>query len=86
MTNMHTIVIDLFHELTAKLICKENTWSNNNNGFGVTLESVDCINNHAQSLTTTSRNKNATFFEFLHLGDDAGLMGTKNHACASQCG
>ena len=85
MTDMRPCVRYLFHELTAKLVCKENTWSNNYDGFRTTLESIDCINNHAQSLTTTSRNKDATFVEFLHLGDDAGLVGTKNHVRASQC-
>ena len=80
MTNMRPCARDLFHELTAKLVCKENTWRNNYDGFRTTLESVDCINNHAESLTTTGWNKDTTLVDFLHLGYDAGLVGTKNHA------
>ena len=83
--NMHDstthMTIEIAEELLKQLISKKNTRSNNNNCLNIIRlkESTLAIFHHDDSLSTTSRNIDATFVVVLNCVKCSLLMRTKLH-------
>ena len=81
--NVHHMRIcrgDNLQKLTAKLLCKENTRSNNNSGVTtLRLLNVCSILNHTHRFATTSGNNNLSLRISLHPFKDTNLVRTELH-------
>ena len=80
MHHMDILAVNQFQKLTAKLLSKKNTRSNNNKGLTLIVEFHvgDCIFNHTNSLATSSRNDDLTFAVIPHCIDCTLLVRTKS--------
>jgi hypothetical protein len=81
--NMHNVSvgsINNFQELRAQLFCQQNAGSNNNCGGAIVdnIMTTLSVNNHRQSLATTSGNNHLTFVVCKHTIKDAILMWAKS--------
>ena len=79
-THMGPCSRDLLHELLTKLVCQQNARCNNNNGLRTSAEGTECILNHDERFTTTSRDDHLTEISSRHCRECTVLVGAEGNS------